>query len=95
MKVIAIEKELPGATEQAFRPLLKEEARHIWELQQSGELREIYFNSDRHSAILVLESQSVEDARRLLTSLPLVRAGLIEFEIIPLSPYDGYARLFA
>ena len=95
MKILALEKELPGATAEAFQPLLKEEARHVWELQQSGELREIYFNSNLHTAVLVLECPSVKEARRLLSSLPLVAAGLIEFEIIPLAPYDGFTRLFA
>ena len=94
MKILALEKELPGATAEAFQPLLKDEARRVWELQQSGALREIYFSADQHTAILMLECPSVEEARRVLSSLPLVTAGLIEFEIIPLAPYDGFARLF-
>ena len=95
MKILALEKELPGATAEAFQPLLKEEARCVWELQQSGLLREIYFNSDQHTAVLMLECSSAEEARQILAGLPLVEAGLIEFEVIPLAPYDGYARLFA
>jgi muconolactone delta-isomerase len=95
MKILALERELPGATGEAFQPLLKNEARHIWELQQSGKLREIYFHAEQHYAVLVLECSSVEEARQILSSFPLVAAGLIEFKIIPLSPYDGFARLFA
>jgi len=34
-------------------------------------------------------------AEAALDSLPLVQAGLIRFELIPLSPYPGFARLFA
>jgi muconolactone delta-isomerase len=94
MKILALEKELPGATAEKFQPLLKDEARRVWELQQSGSLREIYFNADQHTAVLMLECGTLEEAQRLLSSLPLVRAGLIEFEPIPLAPYDGFARLF-
>jgi muconolactone delta-isomerase len=94
MKLLALERELPGAAAEAFQPHLKAEARRVWELQQSGLLREIYFNSDQHTAVLMLECPSVEEARDLLAGLPLVAAGLIEFEILPLAPYDGYARLF-
>jgi muconolactone delta-isomerase len=94
MKILAFERELPGATAEKFQPLLKAEARRAWELQQSGLLREIYFRADQHTAVLVLECPTVEEALRLLASLPLVAAGLIEFEIVPLVPYDGYARLF-
>jgi muconolactone delta-isomerase len=94
MKLLALEKELPGATPEAFQPLLKSEAWRIWELQQSGTLRETYFRADQHSAVLVLECGNIEEARQLLSTLPLVNAGLIAFEIIPLAPYDGLSRLF-
>ena len=95
MKILALEKELSGGTAEAFLPLLKDEARCIWELHQSGELREIYFDAEKHTAVLVLESPGIDQARRHLSDLPLAAAGLITFEIIPLAPYDGYARLFA
>ena len=95
MKILALEKVIPGATAEAFQPHLKAEARCVWELQQSGALREIYFNADQRTAVLVLECADIEEARHLLATLPLVQAGLITFDLIPLLPYDGYARLFA
>ena len=95
MKILALEHELAGTTAGQFQPLLKEEARRVWGLQQSGVLREIYFNADQHTAVLMLESTDAEQARQILSGLPLVTARLIEFEIIPLAPYDGFARLFA
>ena len=95
MKILALEHELPGTTAGQFQPLLKEEARCVWGLQQSGVLCEIYFNADQHTAVLMLESTDTDQARQILSGLPLVTAGLIEFEIIPLAPYDGFARLFA
>jgi len=95
MKLLALEKKRPGATAEKFQPLLKDEARRAWELQQSGELREIYFHAEEHTAVLVLECTNVIEVRRLLATLPLVQAGLIDFDIIPLIPYDGFARLFA
>ncbi len=56
---------------------------------------ELYFHRDQHTAILVLESSSLDAARETLASLPLVRAGLIEFELTPLIPYTGFVRLYA
>jgi len=41
-----------------------------------------------------LECADVVEAESLLTTLPLVRAGLIAFEVIPLVPYPGFERLF-
>lgn len=95
MKILALEKEHPSATADQFRPLLKPEAARVWELHQSGLVREIYFEANRHTAVLILECADMEDAQRVLASLPLVAAKLIEFDIIPLVPYDGFARLFS
>ena len=75
MKFLALACELPGASAQASQPLHKDEARRVWELQQSGALREIYFNADQHSAVLALECSDGETARQLLATLPLVQAG--------------------
>lgn len=95
MNLLALERELPGATPQAFQPLLRDEARRVWDLQQCGKLHDIYFHATDHTAVLMLECSGVEEAYQLLATLPLVAAGLIEFEIIPLAPYDGFARLSA
>lgn len=94
MKILAIEKEMPGATSTQFAPHLKPEAAHVWELYQSGIVRELYFRADRSEAVLMLECASIADAQDVLGSLPLVQEGLISFEVIPLIPYPGFARLF-
>jgi hypothetical protein len=94
MKILALERELPGADEDQFRPLLEVEARRVWELQQTGVLREVYFAAETHTAVLVLECADADQSRHLLDTLPLVQAGLIAFDIFPLLPYDGFARLF-
>src|SRR5664279_2527363 len=95
MKILALEKEVPGTTAAAFQSHVRAEAARIWELQQSGLLREIYFRQDRSDAVLMIECADVAEAHRILGSLPLVRKGLITFEVIPLMPYPGLARLFA
>ena len=58
-------------------------------------IRELYFRQDRPEAVLILECADVEEAAASLATLPFVEAGLITFEIIPLAPYPGFARLFA
>lgn len=95
MKIIALSSDVPGVTEDQFPPHLKAEALRVWELYLSGVLREIHFRADQSSAVLILECASVEAANELLHTLPLVRENLITFEIIPLAPYPGFARLFA
>jgi hypothetical protein len=95
MKILALERDIPGVRDEQFQPHLKAEAARVWGLYQEGLLREIYFRQDRTQAVLVLECADVQEAKRVLETLPLVRQGLIEFEIIPLLPYSGLSRLFA
>lgn len=94
MKILALEIDTSGATAEQFAPHLKTEAARVWQLYQSGHIREIYFRQDRADAVLVLECASADEAHQLLGTLPLVQAGLIDFEIIPLVPYPGFERLF-
>lgn len=94
MKILAIERELPGATAEDFRPHLKAEARRAWELYQAGVFREMYFRADEAVAVLMLECADVGAAQAVLNTLPLVQTGLIAFDVIPLRAYPGFARLF-
>ncbi|UCC54133.1 MAG: hypothetical protein JSV68_09195 [Anaerolineaceae bacterium] len=94
MKILACEREVPGVRDEKFSPHLREEAARVWELYQAGVLREIYFRQDRSSAVLVLECADVGEARMVLDTLPLAKEELIAFDIIPLAPYPGFARLF-
>jgi muconolactone delta-isomerase len=95
MKIIALEKEVPGITDDRFTPeILRTEAARAWELYQSGIIRELYFRHDRQEAVLILECKDAEEARSVLATLPLVKRGLIAFEVIPLTAYPGFTRLF-
>lgn len=94
MKILALEKEIPNTKSEQFAPHLKAEAARVWELYKSGKIREIYFRGDRSEAVLILECADVAEAESLLSTLPLMKEGLIEFEMIPLVPYAGFERLF-
>ncbi len=96
MKIIAIEKELPGITSDKFTPeILNAEARKVWQLQQTGIIRETYFHKDEHVAVLVLECNDEYEAEQYINTLPLVANKLIKFNLLPLIPYDGFSRLFS
>ena len=57
-------------------------------------IRELYFRQDWPGAVLVLECADAKEASRVLDTLPLVKEGLIVFDVIPLIPYPGFSRLF-
>ncbi len=94
MKIIALEHEAPNATAEQFQSYEVAEARQVWELVQAGVIRESYFRVDRSEAVLVLECQTVDEAREVLSTLPFVENQLITFELIPLKAYSGFERLF-
>ena len=94
MKILAIEKEIDGTTKEQFTPYLKLEAQRVWELHQTGVIREIHYGKSSHNAVLILECKDEIEAKEILDTLPLVKEKLITFEIIPLIPYDGFERLF-
>ena len=92
MKILAIEKELQNIDWQNELLTLKEEAKTIYKLILSEKLREIYF-SENKQAILVLECENKTAAKQLLSNLPLVLKGYIDFDLFELRPYTGFSRL--
>ena len=95
MKVLALEKDIPGVSDEKFtEQVLMDEAARAWELYKAGVFRELYFRADKEYAVLILECETVEEARKIILTLPLVRNHLIDFEFIPLKAYPGFERLF-
>jgi hypothetical protein len=92
MKILAIEKEMEGATWDHTEELLEQEAHHVFRAYLTGSLREIYFTEEK-LAVLILETLDRETAEKILDSLPLVQSGKIQFEVMELLPYTGYKRI--
>lgn len=93
MKYLAVEKEIENADWSNTESVLKDEAQHVYNLYLDGIIREIYFN-DENCAVLLLECENKTAATELLAAFPLVKAGLILFELSELRPYTGLKRLF-
>ena len=72
--------------------LLKEEARHILDLYKKGTIRNIWF-SENKDALLIVENETIEQAKGIINTFPLVKANLIKFNITCLLPYTGFERL--
>jgi hypothetical protein len=92
MKILAIETELKKLNANSDKEILKDEARAVFELQQKNILSEIYFD-ENHCAVLILECFNKTEAAKILSDLPLVKSGFIQFDIKELHPYTGFSRL--
>lgn len=96
MKILAVDRLRAGVDpERDIYPHLKAEAARAWELHQQGILRELYFKTEHGGAVLMMECADADEARGVLATLPLVQAGLVEFDVIPLGPFVPLAMLFA
>ncbi len=95
MKIYAYDVTKAGVGMEQIQPLLKEEAQHAWELYKEGIIREVYLRTDRPGALIVFECESVEEAKKITENLPLVKAGLIEFNFIPVGAFTPWESLFS
>lgn len=95
MKILALSRRQPGTTTEQLQPLQVAEAQQVWRLHKAGVFREMYFRQDSPGAVVVLECASVEEARRALGTLPMVEAGLLDFDVIPLGAFFPLENLFA
>jgi hypothetical protein len=91
--VMAMDRILPGTTEDKVKALLPEETRAVLNLYLSGQIRQWYFRQDRPGAIFLIEASSVEDAQKTVDELPLSKAGLLAYDLIPVGPYIPLATL--
>lgn len=95
MEFLAIANVGPAASVELVELLGEAEARRVWELYVGGVVRRVWCRGDRAGAVLLLECTTGAEARDAVGSLPMVEAGLLEVEVIPLEAYDGLASLFA
>ena len=72
--------------------LLKEEAAHVWELYKESKIKSIWF-TEQKDAVLIIEANAQEEARKTIDTLPLVKANLITYTIHTLLPYTGLERI--
>jgi uncharacterized protein (UPF0216 family) len=92
MRIIALEKSVPGKSRKNAQQYLQEEATRLWEMVQDGTIKEVHFRQDRDELVLFIECLSEDEAKKILDKLPLVEKGYIAFELIALRPYPGYSR---
>ena len=95
MKLLCLDTPQPGASLEKYQPHLLSEARYSWHLYKSGIVRDIYFRQDRPGVAIIVECESVEAAKQALREFPLAKAGLIDWEVIPLGPFLNWEMLFA
>jgi hypothetical protein len=70
------------------------ELRALWQLYRDGVVREMYSPAGP-GAVLVLEAESVHEAERCISELPLITSGVMALEITELRPFAAIEMLFS
>ena len=92
MKLLAIEQETSSVNWDNESEVLINESYQVYHLFQEGIIRDIYF-TENENAVIILECKSKEEAITMLSTLPHVKAGMINFEVMELRPYSGFDRI--
>jgi hypothetical protein len=87
MLTLVICRPVQGGDEDELRRLLPAETSALRGLKAKGKLVEAW-SPGRPGAVLTLEVPGPDQAARIVADLPLVQAGQITAEIIPLHPID-------
>jgi hypothetical protein len=95
LKILAMTRRRPGTTFEKLQALQTAEVTQVWALIKQDFVREIYFDPNKPTVVLILEADNVDAARARLAQLPMVQAGLIEFDFTLLGPYQQLEAIFA
>jgi len=84
MKIIAYDRFKADVTMETIRPYIKEEVANVWRLWKAGIVRENYARADVPGVVIVFECSGLDEAKRYVDDFPLSKAGLLEWDYIPL-----------
>jgi hypothetical protein len=85
-KVLAIGSWTAKATPETRPPIMPFEARDTLRLQLAGKIDQWFAKSDGSGAVFLMNVTDPAEAHKLLEDLPLGRAGMMTFELIPIGP---------
>ena len=84
MEILALMKLKEDVTPEKIAKYGAEEVKHTLEAYLDGKIRSFWFRSDHPGTVFMLESADVDEARNVMSELPIVVAGIADFELIPL-----------
>ena len=85
-KVLAIGRLVTLPMTEAARKVLPEEVRDTVQLYLQGKIDQWYVQEDQSGVVFIINTSKVEEARRILDTLPLSQEHLMTFQLIGLGP---------
>ncbi|MCE2493885.1 MAG: hypothetical protein J4F40_15005 [Alphaproteobacteria bacterium] len=90
MRIVAIAHRSDKHEPEDFAPHLDAESAYAMKLYAEEKVRELYSRSDGKGAVLVVEAENEEEAEEILGGLPLVKLGMLSFDLYGIKPYRGF-----
>lgn len=87
-KILAIGRVTAPLTPEQRRSIMPHEVPDTVRLYLSGKIDQWYVRQDGKGVVFLLNVSSVEEADALLRNLPLGKAKLMEFDLMPLGPLN-------
>ncbi|HEY0797647.1 MAG TPA: YciI family protein [Candidatus Baltobacteraceae bacterium] len=92
MQFLAITRRLTERFSDAdFAAVLEPEAERARTLHSEGLFRSIFSRGDIPGAVIMLEANDLDEAQRIVGTLPFAQKGLMDVQLIELRPYRGFA----
>lgn len=89
MQILAISKLTEGTTPDSMGKLGTlgaEEVKHTLTSYLDGTIRNFWFQVNRPGIVFILECTDESEARKIMNEMPLVVAGMMTVDLIPLQP---------
>ena len=84
MRFLVFAATLPGAADPA--PYEQAETARVDELITAGVIESCYVTADHSGAYLVVNTSSLAETEGVMQTLPMARAGLLQFTFVELAP---------
>jgi hypothetical protein len=76
----------PGVDRAALAPVMPQEVRDTVQLYLDGKIQQWFARGDGRGVVFLLNAKSLEEAKAITDTLPLVKANLATFEFMALGP---------
>jgi hypothetical protein len=95
MQFLLIARVVEGVAMEQVLLHVKAEAEAVWQKYTHEIVRSIHYIVDMSGAVLMCEAANLEAMQEIAAQFPMVKAGVLKIEVLPLKPYTGLASLFA
>lgn len=76
----------PGVSREQISKVMQEEVRDTVQLYLDGKIEQWYARGDGKGVVFLMDCKTVDEAKAILETLPLMKAHYVTFDYMPLGP---------